>query len=106
MDLVAALLAAFFEALEVVAAFADALALADLAFFPPNIASQPFAYFSLVPTRVIVTVHSPNVVNLNVVPSNDLWMHGPFGTVRASDVPISVKKQDWSSRVARKVDEH
>jgi hypothetical protein len=53
---------AFFTALVLDAERADdatagaAFALRD--FLPPKIASQPFAYFSLVPTRVIVTAAS------------------------------------------------
>ncbi|MFN6129125.1 MAG: hypothetical protein ACK5AC_20630 [Planctomycetota bacterium] len=54
--------AAFFTALGLDAERADeaaagvAFALRD--FLPPKIDSQPFAYFSLVPTRVIVTANS------------------------------------------------
>jgi hypothetical protein len=60
-----ALLADFFTALLFVlaAGFALALALdfAGLRFLPPKIDSQPLAYFSLVPTRVMVTVNFPLV---------------------------------------------
>jgi hypothetical protein len=59
--LATALLADFFTALlfELAAGFALALALdfAGLRFLPPKIDSQPLAYFSLVPTRVMVTVN-------------------------------------------------
>jgi len=58
---------AFFTAFFAAAGFeSDALEAAGLAFFlPPKMESHPLAYFSLVPTRVIVTVlpQIQNVVN-------------------------------------------
>jgi hypothetical protein len=55
-----ALLDAFFTALVLEAALEDKTDFAGLDFLPPKILSQPLAYFSLVPTRVIVTAFSPN----------------------------------------------
>jgi len=58
---------AFFTAFLAATGFdSDALEVAGLAFFlPPKMESHPLAYFSLVPTRVIVTVlpQIQNIVN-------------------------------------------